>query len=302
MLHRRPTCVLQHHRGSKPRCSSWLAQQLLSLTSFDRGRSNAHAHHCPQDIASPMMVEQAVCGTPMGTLAADLTLRQPGFEADLVNFDEPIEHPLDVGLPFAYQGSLYLLTARRHIWKCSQRVILLLFCAVQRRLILSCVSGASFTKHIHAALNRHSLPRSGVGIMAASDRRTLQRHCPWQATGGGHAWSSALDLPRSTGVTGSSARGATHLMPEYTPQKQSLPCWPCSSPTLTHHAIPNVQQSTLLSAAGKDGFRCMTAMPVQIYLLWFDMEAETTLRLVQQQKELPPYMKLHPWKHTAVRE
>ncbi len=43
-------------------------------------------------------------------------------------------------------------------------------------------------------------------------------------------------------------------------------------------------------------------MPVQIYLLWFDMEAETTLRLVQQQKELPPYMKLHPWKHTAVRD
>ncbi len=43
-------------------------------------------------------------------------------------------------------------------------------------------------------------------------------------------------------------------------------------------------------------------MAVQVYLLWFDMKAETTLRLVQQQKELPPYMKLHPWKHTAVRE
>ena len=62
----------------------------------------------------------------MGQLAADLALRQPGFQRDLVNFDEPIEHPLDVGLPFAYQSSLYLLTARRRIWKSGQTVNLLL--------------------------------------------------------------------------------------------------------------------------------------------------------------------------------
>ena len=40
---------------------------------------------------------------------------------------------------------------------------------------------------------------------------------------------------------------------------------------------------------------------LQVYLLWFDMERGELLRLVQQQKDLPPYMKLHPWKHTAVR-
>ncbi len=62
----------------------------------------------------------------LGQLAADLAVRQPGFQADLVDFDEPIEHPLDVGLPFAYRGSLYLLTARRRIWKSRQTVIMLL--------------------------------------------------------------------------------------------------------------------------------------------------------------------------------
>ena len=38
------------------------------------------------------------------SLAKELLVQQPDGVADLVTYEEAIEHPLDVALPFAYDG------------------------------------------------------------------------------------------------------------------------------------------------------------------------------------------------------
>ena len=50
--------------------------------------------------------------------APDILLRQQPDGVDLVGFDDTLDHPLDVGLPFVYKGIMHLLSAKRDIWTC----------------------------------------------------------------------------------------------------------------------------------------------------------------------------------------
>ena len=155
----------------------------------------------------------------MWSFLHDLELRHPDGPADLVTFEEPIEHPLDVGLPFVYEGSLHLLSAKHHIWKCQKTVRspppstlsrtarsrLPAWRTVNVPFPSANVCGVCLAAVVQAV--HRTLSWTGMGVMAASGRGTSERYRVGKAIGCGHVWSDTLDLFGGESIPCSSAGG-----------------------------------------------------------------------------------------------